>query len=395
MHRTRRALAATLVVLGAILGPLAATGLWARAVIGDTDTYVDAVAPLATDPAITEALEARVTDAVMAAVDKLDVPGQLQGFLTDRGMPARLANLISAGVAGLDDSLRGVVSRTAAGVIEDPRFDTSWQALNRTAHRMLVGVLDGDSALLDADGNLALSLRPVLDAVRQRLVDNGQSWVSLLPDTLDASWVLVPADKVDALRDTINAVRTGTVELAILAVLAVVGAILAAPDRARGIVWMALGLIIGALAMLATLRYGERLVINAYPQLQHPAAIRAMIRSVTSALVTWLRWLFVVSVVAAILAALLGRGERAARTRAHLARLRDAMGRPPYSGPRRIVAAALAGGCAVTLVLVDDPAPAAIGALLLGVMIGAVLALIPGVDRGLTDSAGSGAPDPK
>jgi hypothetical protein len=378
-HRLRRALATALVVVGAIVGPVAVTGLWARALVDNTDTYVDAVAPLATDATITAALEDRVTDAVMNGVDSLDVGGQIHGFLTGRGIPDRLATLLTSALSGLGSNLRDLISRTVASVIEDPRFASTWTTLNRTTHRALVAVVDGDSRLLDGEGNLALSLQPVIVAVQQRLVSNGQSWASLLPSNTTAAWVLVPAEQVDNLRDAVNTLRTVAIALAIVELVVIAGAILLAPDRMRGLAWLAFGVAVGSVAALGALRYAQHALLGNYPQLSHPEAVMALIQAVTGTLVDWLRLMFVAGLAVAAAAALLGRGSRARRARARLAGFRARMTRPPYSGPRRAIATVVAIGCGLALMVADDLSAFAVGALLFGVLIGAVLALIPGV----------------
>lgn len=385
-HRIRRALTATLIVIAAILGPVAVTGLWARAMVNNTDTYLDAVGPLATDPAVVAALEDRVTGAVMDAVDSLDVGGQVQEFLTSRGMPNRLATLVTSALAGLNSNLRDLVSRTVATVIEDPGFATVWQNLNRAGHQALVRVVDGDSQLLDSQGNLALQLQPVIDAVKQRLIDNGHSWASLLPGTLTAEWVLVPADQVNNVRHGLDALRTVAIVVVVVELVVIAGAVVLSSDRMRGVSWIAFGLAAGSLALLGTLRYLERSLVGDYPRFQHPDAVTAMVQTITGALVDWLRLTFAVGLVVAIGAALLGRGRWAIRARAQLAGFRITMTHPPYSGPRRIAAAVVATGCALVLVFASDPSPFAVGALLFGVLLGAVLALIPGATEQRTNS---------
>src|SRR3954451_13869522 len=54
--RTRRVLAAVLVVLFVLLLPLTVTAAWAHRTVLDTDTYVSTVAPVASAPAVTAAV---------------------------------------------------------------------------------------------------------------------------------------------------------------------------------------------------------------------------------------------------------------------------------------------------------------------------------------------------
>ncbi|WP_194896383.1 hypothetical protein [Catenulispora pinisilvae] len=57
-HRIRSIASALLLALAALLAPLAVASVWMADEIGDTDRYVATVAPLATDPAVQNAVKA-------------------------------------------------------------------------------------------------------------------------------------------------------------------------------------------------------------------------------------------------------------------------------------------------------------------------------------------------
>jgi hypothetical protein len=384
-HRTRRALAATLVVIGGIMGPVAITGLWARSLVNSDDAYVNAVAPLASDPTVQAALEDRVTTAIMNEIDSLDLSSQAESYLVGLGLPQRLANLVAGALAGLNDNLENAVSRAVDAVITDPRFATAWTNINRAAHQALVSVVDGDSKLLDSEGNIALQLQTVIDGVKQRLIANGHSWASLLPSNTTAEWVLVPADKVNSVRDAVNALRRIAIVLVVVELLLIAGAILLASDRWRGVAWTAFGLSAGGIAFLGVLRYAENTVVNNQPGIQHPDAVLSVFHTVTASLVGWLRALVFFGLIVAGIAILAGRGSRARRARAQLVSLRVKMSTPPYAGPVRIAAAVVAAACALTLVFANNLSPSMVGALLLVLLITVVIALVPGAQLPISE----------
>src|SRR5215813_12812056 len=63
--RWRRILVALLVVFGCILAPLAMLGVWLKAEILDTGTYMSTMAPLADNPDIQNALADRITNTLV------------------------------------------------------------------------------------------------------------------------------------------------------------------------------------------------------------------------------------------------------------------------------------------------------------------------------------------
>jgi len=63
--RWRRILVALLVVVGCILAPLSMLGVWLKAEILDTDTYVSTMAPLADNAHVQNALADRITNTLV------------------------------------------------------------------------------------------------------------------------------------------------------------------------------------------------------------------------------------------------------------------------------------------------------------------------------------------
>ena len=66
----RSTAAVVLILIGALLAPVAVVGSWARGLVVDTDRYVDTVAPIAQDPLVQSAVSNRIT---LAVVDALNV----------------------------------------------------------------------------------------------------------------------------------------------------------------------------------------------------------------------------------------------------------------------------------------------------------------------------------
>src|SRR5215212_11429533 len=68
-QRWRTVMVVLLIVLGCVLAPLAGVAVWARNQVTDTDRYVTTVTPLASDPAIQQAITDQITAQVFTYID--------------------------------------------------------------------------------------------------------------------------------------------------------------------------------------------------------------------------------------------------------------------------------------------------------------------------------------
>ncbi|MCX6523391.1 MAG: hypothetical protein NTX58_01300 [Actinobacteria bacterium] len=120
--RSRAVLSVSLVVLGAILLPLAALTVWTRNQVLNTDRYLETVAPLSNDPAVIDALTSRISTAIE---DQLDVKA-----VVEEKLPENL-KILAAPIASGADSLIGTVTSKA---LNSKQFDTIWVTANKDGH---------------------------------------------------------------------------------------------------------------------------------------------------------------------------------------------------------------------------------------------------------------------
>src|SRR5215211_7089459 len=129
LPRSRRALVAIFVIVSVVLVPLAGLSVWVRNLVLDTDKYVDTVAPLATNKAITDVVADRATDRLFAAVD---VEAEAKDALPERAQ--FLAGPISSGV-------QTFVRDAAERALATEQFATVWRNANRRSHACVVKAL--------------------------------------------------------------------------------------------------------------------------------------------------------------------------------------------------------------------------------------------------------------
>jgi hypothetical protein len=160
------------------LAVLAATvGVWINRTIWDTDRYVALVAPLAEDPAVTDAVSAKLT---ASAVQALDIEDRVRNALSlIPNLPPSAEFLVAPITAGAQD----LIQRRIDTFLASQTFKDMWVELNRTLHTKIVALLDGDVEQLPnistTGGQVQLNLISVLARILQQVVQRGVDGLDL------------------------------------------------------------------------------------------------------------------------------------------------------------------------------------------------------------------------
>ncbi|MFJ3141175.1 hypothetical protein ACIPJM_01730 [Streptomyces halstedii] len=231
------ALSAVLVVLLALLVPFGALAAWVDLELDDTDRYLAAVSPLASDPGVQDTVATLVTDAAMKNID----------------------------VGPLQDTLGDFLYDTARSFTTTEAFQRAWDGANRTAHQAVKADLHGENGRA-----VTIDLAPVVERVRQELIDDGVPFADLIP-VRHTTITLLPADRADELRSTFRFLRDAGVWPAVgTAVLLVLVVGLASVRRglrgALGATAVAgAGLALGAVLLRLAVAAGRSRVLDQVP----------------------------------------------------------------------------------------------------------------------------------
>ncbi|MGK9148256.1 hypothetical protein KXS11_11575 [Plantibacter flavus] len=197
-------------VLGALLVPVAVVSTWADALLSDTDTFVDTLAPLAAEPSVQEFLGEQALAALESQVD-LDAaaasPADLAAALA---LPPMITDVLGAIGGEAADALREVLRRNVAEFAASPAFATAWTEALRVTHQQLADGLagaDGAVVAVSAEQGLGVQLGPIVAATRTWLVDAGFGFAALIPD-VDRVVDVVPADEVAPVLSAIRVVES-------------------------------------------------------------------------------------------------------------------------------------------------------------------------------------------
>ncbi|MFI6941415.1 hypothetical protein ACIBI4_19240 [Streptomyces sp. NPDC050418] len=252
MHRTRGTIAVVLLVLACVLTPLGALSTWAKYQIGDTDNYVAAMAPLASDPDVQDAVSTAVADEIGRNIDA----GPLQETLTE---------FIRQAVGSFTD--------TAA-------YRTAWDAASRAAHEAVQQALkSGD------DGSVVIDLAPITQQIKDQLVADGVPFAQRIPVQHTEVEVMKSKDMV-FLRKGLHMLQVAGIWLPVAAVLCAVAGIALAVRRRRAVIATALGVALASALLGLALWISRRLTLSDLPPDVSKGAAGAVFDALTSSLRT-------------------------------------------------------------------------------------------------------------
>ncbi|WP_225094945.1 hypothetical protein [Streptomyces sp. CoH27] len=311
-HRVSSFVAAVLIVIGCVLAPLSVVAAWAADEVDDTGRYVATVAPLASNPDVQNAIANRATDALMT---HLDLPSLLSGVV-----PQDLPRLKRALGGRLGDALEGAVRSfvhdQARKVAASDAFKTVWFEGNRRIHSTLDKALTGSGggAIQLKNNAVTLDLGPVIDRVKQRLVDAGMTVAGHIP-AVHTDITLVRSDEVGKVKTYVRLLQLAGNWLPVLAVLLVAAGVLLSVRRRRALVAGCLGVAVATGVLGIGLRVFRVIYLDRLPADVSPKAAGAVYDALTHFLQTAVRMVVALAVVVALGAWLTGPGRYAGLVR--------------------------------------------------------------------------------
>ncbi|MFD5866265.1 hypothetical protein ACFWGP_15000 [Agromyces sp. NPDC127015] len=317
--RGRTAGAIVLVVIGLLLAPVAVVTGWARAELVDTDQFVATFAPLADDPAVQSFVADEVTAAIEQQVDIPQLTSDVFDGIRSLDLPPKaqqaLGLLEGPATQGLQSLVSGVVDR----VVTSDAFADIWANALRVSHKQFVAAMQGDpNAALEigGDGTLSVQLGPIIEAVKDRLVENGVGFAEQIP-VIDKSIAIAQADAFVFVRTVYSlAVAVGT-WLPWVAFGFIVAGVFVAKRRSAALFWTAGGFALAMGLLAAGFAVGQIVFLGLVsPSLIPAGAATAIYGYVTEAMSSTAAAALVLGILVMIIAWFAGpwRPARAARS---------------------------------------------------------------------------------
>ncbi|WP_425246533.1 hypothetical protein [Streptomyces sp. NEAU-NA10] len=257
----RTAVSAVLIALACLLLPFGTLAAWAAYGLTDTGRYVTTMAPLASDPAVRDAVADTVGEGILreAARDGLQPPAEVAPFVHD-----------------------AVLSFTRT-----PAFHAGWDAANEATHQSVMAALRDDRA-----DDVTVDLTPVAARVQHRLAADRLPFAEHVPAT-HARVTVLPARDLAALRKGYRVLDVAGFWLPLTAVALAVTGIAVAACRRRALTATALGTALGGAFLGLAVAVGRRLTLADLPDRRYRPAAAAVYDALTATLRT-ASWLLLV-----------------------------------------------------------------------------------------------------
>jgi hypothetical protein len=322
-RRWRTVVATVLIVLGCVLAPLAGVAVWARNQVTNTDRYIATVAPLASDPAIQNAIADQITAQVFTYIDVRGLTTQAVDALAQRGnLPPRLADQLQALSIPIANGIQSFTRTQVGKIVQSQAFADAWVQANRVAHAELVKALTGEGggAITVENDTVSINLAAFIQTVKGQLVDAGFTLAERIPQ-VNASFVLFQSKDITRARSAFNLLTTLGNWLPFIALLLLALGVYVAKDHRRALVGAGLGVAVAMLLLALGLAVFRSIYLDAVPAavLPHDAAA-VLYDTIVRFLRAGLRTVFVLGLVVAAGAFLTGQSVSAIRTRQGLAR---------------------------------------------------------------------------
>lgn len=252
------ALSVSLIIIGALLSPVAIVANWAKLQISDTSTFVSTFGPLASNPNVQDFVTTQVVATIDQQIDIDKLTTAAFDSLTSGLTPDHAAALNALkGVTA--DGIRSVIQTAVARFVSSDAFAVVWRQALLTSHTQLVAALQNDpnaAISLGSDGQVGIQLGPIVAEVKQNLVSNGVTFASGIP-TVDKTIVLAQSDAVVKAQAAYALAVALGLWLPWIVLLIFAAAVLVARKRLLALIWAAIALTVSMTVVLTGVAVGH------------------------------------------------------------------------------------------------------------------------------------------
>ncbi|WP_434993648.1 hypothetical protein [Arthrobacter sp. Ld5] len=316
--RGRGFLAVLLILLGAILAPIAVVAAWTKAEVTNTDQFVATVSPLIDDPAFQAYLVDEITAAVNESVDLETITSDLFDGIATLDLPPRAAEALQLLEQPAVEGAQSLITSTTEQLIASDGFEQVWDQALRRSHTGLNSALSGDTSgavVISDTGEVGIQLGPIIAAVKDQLTAQGFAFADRIPE-VDRTIAVAQSDELGQARTAYQAIDVLGFVLPWVSIALLAVGVLVARRKARALIWAGLALAIGMVFLALGVAIGRIAVVDAIsPQYMPSSAAEAIYDTLVPLLYSTALAVGVAGVTAAVVAYLAGpfEGARAIR----------------------------------------------------------------------------------
>ncbi|PZQ90560.1 MAG: hypothetical protein DI534_04975 [Leifsonia xyli] len=314
--RGRAVASVVLIVIAAILAPVALVANTTQKLLTDTDFFVQTLEPIVDDGAVQQLIIDRTTQAIRQQAGLDQLVADLFAGLDQLDLPPRAITALQLLQGPATDGVGALVERVVTRVVTSDAFsDVIAQSL-RITHEQLIAALGGNGEVLQISGTgeVGIALDPILDRVRTALGEAGIPLGSLIPTT-DAVIVIAKSAQLAQLVWLYQLAIAVGPWLQWVVVALFLGAVLVARRWATAILGVGIALAIAAGVLGAGIAAGRVFTLGATAGTVPTDAINAIYDSLVASIVNSVAAAVVVGLCVALVAYLSGpyRSSRALR----------------------------------------------------------------------------------
>lgn len=272
-------LATVLIVVGAVLAPLALVASWSKVLLTDTDRFVATYAPLAEDPAV----QAYITDQTLAVInEQIDIPtltSDVIDGITDLGTGPRATQALELLKGPAAAGVQSLIERGVTGFVESDAFANVWASALRVSHTQIVSLMENDPdavVQVGTDGSIGIQLGPIVEAVKKALVDRGIGLANQIP-AVDRTVVIAQADALPSVQLFYGFIVALGSWLPWIAILFLAAGVVAARRRPVALIWAAVALALSMAFALGGIVIGNFALVSALSPDVLPSGVTSLL----------------------------------------------------------------------------------------------------------------------
>jgi hypothetical protein len=306
-------LSVVLVVIGAVLAPAGLVAGWAKTQLTDTEGFVSTYAPLAQDAGV----QAFITDQTMVVIqENVDIPAitsDVVDGITSLGTGPAATRALEALKGPAAQGIASLVRSSVQGFVSSDAFSQVFREALRVSHQQLVATMQNDpnaAVAVASDGSIGVQLAPVIERVKQLLVDQGLSFASSIP-TVDYTITIAQQSSLPTVQLFYGLAVSAGAWLPWIALLFLVAGVVVARRRSTALIATAVALALAMLVVVVAFAIGSTVfaasvspsimptgvastVFTTVTQSMQNTAVAVLVLAVVVAVVGWLAGPFAV-----------------------------------------------------------------------------------------------------
>ena len=237
-------LATVLIVVGAILAPVAVAASWAKATLTDTDRFVATYAPLVRDPDVRDFVTAQTVQVINEQVDIPALTSDVIDGIKDLGTGPVATKALEALKGPAAQGIQSLIQSKVSEFVASEAFATVWTQALRISHAQLIAAMqnDPDAAVsLGGDGSVGIQLAPIIDEVKKVLLDQGITFADQIP-SVNRTIVVAQSDALPTIQLGYGLAIGAGAWLPWVALLLLAAGVIVARRRSVALIWAAVAL---------------------------------------------------------------------------------------------------------------------------------------------------------